>query len=76
MQKRNSENNPWRAAGLAGAAAVDLAVCIMLGYFGGKWVSARMDNQSIYIAIGALAGLFVGIFSVVMLIRYYVKDSK
>ncbi|TNJ64705.1 AtpZ/AtpI family protein [Paenibacillus hemerocallicola] len=76
MQKRKSENNPWRAAGMAGAVGADLAVCIVLGYFGGKWVSVRMDNQPIYIAIGALVGLFVGIFTVVMLIRFYVKDSK
>lgn len=76
MQKRESDNNPWRAAGLAGAVAADLAICIVLGYFGGKWVSVRMDNQPIYIAIGALVGLFVGIFSVIMLIRVFVKDSK
>ena len=76
MQKRDSENNPWRAVGMAGAVGADLAICIVLGYFGGKWFSARMDNESIYIAVGALIGLFVGIFNVIMLIRFYLKDSK
>ncbi|GAA3412906.1 hypothetical protein GCM10020370_66970 [Paenibacillus hodogayensis] len=61
---------------MAGAVGVDLALCIVLGYYAGKWVSVQMDNQPIYIAIGALVGLFVGILSVILLIRYYVKDSK
>ncbi|MFC3772127.1 AtpZ/AtpI family protein [Paenibacillus sp. GCM10012303] len=76
MQKRKSDNNPWRAVGLAGAVGVDLAVCILLGYLGGKWLSDRVGGQKIYIALGALVGLFVGFASVIVLIRYYLKDTK
>ncbi|WP_158289669.1 AtpZ/AtpI family protein [Paenibacillus flagellatus] len=76
MQNRKSENNPWRAAGMAGAAGVDLAVCILLGYLGGKWLSDRMGGEKIVVAIGALIGLFAGIASVIVLIRYFLKDSK
>jgi uncharacterized protein YqgC (DUF456 family) len=75
MQNRNSNDNPWRAAGLVGAVSADLVVCIVLGYLGGSWLSDRMGEQK-YVAIGTLVGLFVGIISVMLLIRFYVKDSK
>lgn len=75
MHKRKSNDNPWRAAGLLGAAGVDIALCILLGYWGGSWLSDRTGEQK-YRAIGTLVGLFVGIVSVVFLIRLYVKDSK
>ena len=76
MQKRKPGNNPWRAVGMAGAASADLAICILLGYWGGSWLSGLMDGQKIYVALGALAGLFVGIASVIILIRYYLKDES
>lgn len=76
MQKRKSENNPWRAMGIAGAFAADLAICILLGYLGGRWLSNRMDGEKIYVALGALLGLIVGIASVIVLIRYYLKDGQ
>lgn len=75
MQKRKSSDNPWRAAGLVGAAGADIAICIMLGYWGGSWLSERTGEEK-YRAIGTLVGLFVGIVSVVLLIGFYVKDSK
>jgi uncharacterized protein YqgC (DUF456 family) len=75
MQKHKSNDNPWRAAGLVSAVTADLIVCIMLGYWGGSWLSNRMGDQK-FVAIGTLAGLFVGIVSVVLLIRFYAKDSK
>jgi hypothetical protein len=76
MTKRNSDNNPWRAIGLAGAVGVDLAVCILLGYWGGRWLSEQMGGARIFVAIGALVGLFVGLASVAFLIRSYLKDTK
>lgn len=76
MQKRKSDDNPWRAAGLVSAVSADMIVCILLGYVGGSWLSGKMGGQKIYVAVGTVVGLFVGIVSVILLIKYYLKDSK
>ncbi len=75
MPKRSFENNPWKAAGFAGAVGVDLALCILLGVFGGRWLSERTGGNNLFVALGALVGLFVGIASVILFFRYYLKDA-
>ena len=75
MQNHKSNDNPWRAAGLVSAVTADLIVCIMLGYWGGSWLSNRLEDPK-FIAIGTLVGLFIGIVSVVMMIRFYAKEPK
>jgi hypothetical protein len=74
-ENRNSENssfgdNPWRAMGLIGTVGADLAVCLGLGY----WLGLKADQASgteYYSIIGLVAGLAVGIVTIIFLIRTF-----
>ncbi|WP_168121399.1 AtpZ/AtpI family protein [Paenibacillus sp. HB172176] len=75
-KEHNNEDNrtfgddPWRAMGLVGAVGVDLAVCLWLGY----WLGTKADHAGgtdYYSIIGLIAGLIVGVVTVIFLIRTF-----
>ncbi|MFD0871865.1 Putative F0F1-ATPase subunit (ATPase_gene1) [Chlamydia abortus] len=76
MKKPNPNDNPWRAAGMVSAIGADLIVCILLGYFGGSFVSDRFGLSPAWKAGGLIIGLFVGIVSVVFLIKRFLEDTN
>ncbi|GLX70118.1 AtpZ/AtpI family protein [Paenibacillus glycanilyticus] len=62
--------DPWRAMGLVGTIGADLAVCLGLGY----WLGHKADlanGTGYYSIIGLVAGLAVGIVTVIFLIRTF-----
>ena len=71
MGNKRSGDNPWRAAALVGVMGVDAAVCVTLGYFLGRlW-----GGTPVWVAVGTLAGLAVGILTCVMLVKRFLEDS-
>ncbi|CAM4277691.1 AtpZ/AtpI family protein [Paenibacillus tarimensis] len=71
MNKRENGDNLWRAAGLVGVMGLDIALCILLGYFLGNWLGGSRG----WVVGGILAGLAVGIFSCIVLVKYVLEDS-
>lgn len=76
MNHKRKKDNPWRAAGLVGAMGIDIAGCIMLGYWGGKYIANHTAAGSQgWIAGGVLTGLAVGILSCVWLLKLVLGDG-
>ncbi|WP_313997045.1 AtpZ/AtpI family protein [uncultured Paenibacillus sp.] len=71
MNKKRSDDNPWRAAGLAGVMGLDFAICILLGYFLGDWLGGTRG----WIVGGILFGLAAGILSCVILLKRVLGDA-
>jgi len=76
MNKPDSKGSLWRAAAFASAAGVNLVVCIALGYFAGSFMSQRMGGQKGWLIAGVLTGMFVGLASIVLLIRRFLEDTN
>lgn len=76
MKPTNKNGNPWRAMILVTAVGVDIVVCMLTGLWIAKAISNEAENQSVWIGIGMVGGLFVGIFSAILLIRYYSGGSN
>lgn len=74
MDNKPSGGNPWRVVGLFGAVGVDIAICMFAGYAGGRYVD-RLTDGRIWTAIGVAAGFFMGVASVVLIIKRYVEGS-
>lgn len=72
----NQNPNPWRAFGIFGAIGIELAVCIVAGLFAGRWLDNVMGTDPLFLIIGILGGLFIGILSMIILIKQYLGDSK
>lgn len=77
MKRSNPRDlNPWKAAGLVSAIGADLVVCIVAGYFAGVYLSKWTGGGPMWVAGGVLAGLAVGILSIVFLIKRILEDSN
>lgn len=76
MNRPNPNENPWRAAALVGVLGVDLALCVLLGYFGGAYISNRTGGHKAWVIAGILAGLAAGIVSGIFLIKRFLEDTN
>lgn len=67
-------DNPWKAMGLVGVIGIELAILLL----GGIWLGMKLDNHfntaPIFLIIGMLLGLSIGIWSVVAFIKPFLKD--
>ncbi|GGD92758.1 AtpZ/AtpI family protein [Paenibacillus nasutitermitis] len=71
MNNKGKSDNPWRAAGLVGVMGLDFAICVLLGYFVGKWIG----NSQGWIIGGVLVGLAAGILSCILLVKVVLEDT-
>ncbi|WP_232697903.1 AtpZ/AtpI family protein [Brevibacillus daliensis] len=64
-------NNPWRALGLVSVIGADLAICIIAGVMGGKYLDNWLHTSPWIMMVGLFLGLGAGIISMYHLIRPY-----
>ncbi|MFD2672074.1 AtpZ/AtpI family protein [Marinicrinis sediminis] len=75
MEKPNNrKTTPMKAIGYVSAISADLLVCMAAGYVGGRYISSWL-NQQIWTALGTIAGLLLGIVSVIILIIRFLRDN-
>jgi ATP synthase protein I len=75
VKKSKMDDNPWKMAGLMGALGTDMVLCLVLGYFGGSFISERMGGHKGWIIAGVMTGLVVGIVSIVLIIKRFMEDT-
>lgn len=71
----NQTPNPWRAFAKFGVIGIELAVCIVAGLFAGRWLDNIMGTEPVFLIIGILCGVLIGIISMIFLIKQYLGDS-
>jgi ATP synthase protein I len=76
MKQRNSKENPWRAIAMLGGVGVDLGVCMLTGYWLGNWFSEYRGGEPVWIVAGMMLGFFLGIVSVFLIIRSYLRGGN
>jgi ATP synthase protein I len=74
MNKSNPNDNPWRAMGMVSAFAADLIVCMIAGFFAGRWIGGMINGHPIWSVIGVMVGFLVGVASVIIIIRTFMGD--
>lgn len=76
MAVSKNDGKPWRAMGLVTALGLDLAVCILLGFYGGRWLGEIFGSVPLGTALGVMVGLAVGVTNVIVLIKKVLEDSN
>lgn len=71
MKSFKSGDSLWAGAALLGAVGIDMLVCIFAGFFAGRYLSDWMGGNPIWILAGILSGFFVGVLSIIYIIRAY-----
>ena len=75
MKPGKKSDNPCVAAGLVGVMGLDVAVCILIGYWLGKWAGSYFGSTQGWVIGGVLAGLAAGIVTAVFLLKIALEDS-
>jgi ATP synthase protein I len=69
-------DNPWKAMGLVSAVGIDLAGCMWAGYFFGTLLDKHAGTDLVWSLVGLAAGLIIGIFTVILLIKRFTGDEN
>lgn len=75
MSKPDSNENPWRALGLVGLIGLDIAICTLLGYFGGAFLGGRFGGEAGWVIAGVLFGVAAGLVNVVFIVKRFLEDT-
>ncbi|HUW64774.1 MAG TPA: AtpZ/AtpI family protein [Spirochaetia bacterium] len=64
-QKKNG-SGPWRAMAVATSVSTEMAVTVILGVYGGRWLDGRLHTSGPWFMLaGLLLGLAAGILGIV-----------
>jgi len=64
----------WRTAAQTGAVGIEIALCLVIGYFGGDWLDGKFHSTPWLKWIGFGAGIGAGIKALVRVTRDYKKS--
>lgn len=73
---RNQTPSPWRAFGKFGAIGMQLAVCVIAGLLGGRWLDNVLGTSPVFLITGILCGVVIGIISMILSIKRYLGDGS
>lgn len=73
MKKPETKDSPWRAVGLVSAIGVELVVCTLAGFWGGKHLGGWLGFEPIGMVVGVLLGLAAGIVGIAFLIKLFTE---
>ena len=66
----------WRIAGTTGAVGIEVAVAIIIGYFGGKYLDGKLHTTPWISYVGLLAGIGAAVKALVRVVRNYRRDFE
>ena len=64
----------WRIAGNTGAVGIEIAVAIIIGYLGGRFLDRKLGTEPWISYAGLLAGIGAAIKALLRVIRTYRRD--
>lgn len=73
---QRKDDNPWKAIALVSAIGIELAISVLLGVWIGRWMDGRFGTDPVFLLIGIFAGMAVGIWAVIQLIKPFTEDKN
>ncbi|AIQ32753.1 ATPase F0F1 [Paenibacillus sp. FSL P4-0081] len=65
-----------RIALVLGGAGSLLAAYIVIGFFVARWLQNLMDGPKLWLAIGTIAGMVLGVVNVALLIKKFLGEQN
>lgn len=67
---------PLRTLGMFGSIGLQLAIWIVAGLGIGRWLDRVMGTAPIFLIIGIISGLLLGIIGMIALIKRFLGDGS
>ncbi|HSH24357.1 MAG TPA: AtpZ/AtpI family protein [Massilibacterium sp.] len=71
-----SNKNPLHGMAIVSAIVSQLTGSILIGIFGGKWLDDTFDTEPLFLILGLLLGLAVGVTSVILSLKKFLEEEK
>lgn len=72
--KGNNNLNPWKAFAVVGVVGIELAILLLAGIWIGKKIDMIYHSSPIFLLVGIVFGLSIGIWSIVKLIKPFLGE--
>lgn len=76
MKMSNRNDRPWLVALSISGAGVLLALYILLGFYAGKWIANASDGSKLWLGIGSIVGLCLGIVNIIYLVKKFMGEQN
>ena len=76
MKSSNANENLWRIALAISGMGITLVSFILLGSFVGYGLVRLWDGPKLWMGIGAIVGMFLGIANIIWLVRKFIGGTK
>ncbi|WP_238651188.1 AtpZ/AtpI family protein [Paenibacillus piscarius] len=76
MKEQKKEPGLGRIALVLASAGSLLAAYIVIGFFVARWLRKLMDGPPVWLALGTIAGMVLGVVNVAMLIKKYLGEQN
>ncbi|MBC8079265.1 MAG: hypothetical protein H7X86_02895 [Gorillibacterium sp.] len=74
IKPKADKDNPWKAAGMVGGLGMVMVVFVLMGYYGGSYIS-RLTGYKGWVIGGVLAGFSLGIVGAVLMVKRVLEDT-
>jgi len=74
MGKNNQSNEILRAMVITTTLGVELAICVVLGFYGGRQLDRVLETSPWLMIAGILVGIALGIWGIVKILARFMKD--
>ncbi len=66
--------NPWHAMALVGVISIDIVLFVLVGVWLGNKLDAVFEAAPLFLIVGMLLGLALGILFISTMIKKYLED--
>ena len=72
---RQNNRHPLRAMALMTAISSQLVGSVLIGIFAGRWLDKFADTEPLFLVIGLLLGLAIGIYAMLRTVRQFYEGD-
>ncbi|MCY9759510.1 ATPase F0F1 [Paenibacillus alvei] len=76
MKMSNRNDRLWLVALSISGAGVLLALYILLGFYAGKWIANALDGAKLWMGVGSIVGLCLGIVNIIYLVKKFMGEQN
>ncbi|MTI80606.1 MAG: AtpZ/AtpI family protein [Firmicutes bacterium] len=73
--KKTKNGSPLQALAITTTIGMELAITSVMGFYGGSYIDKKLGTTPVFLIIGLLAGLAIGVVGIIKTLNTFFKDK-